>query len=97
MRGKQQPLAKTRKMLTSIIYILFYFLAFITNMGIHKNMMKVFFSFCISGLFAISITQAASTTPAISSAEAKENIGAATILYQKNITKVAPENTAFYE
>ena len=30
-------------------------------------------------------------------AESKENIDAATVLYQKNITKVAPQDTAFYE
>ncbi len=29
--------------------------------------------------------------------ESKENIDAATVLYQKNITKVTPQDTAFYE
>lgn len=52
--------------------------------------LTILFGFTLNNTFG-----ATNFTP--SSAEAEENLNAATVLYQKNITKVAPANTAFYE
>lgn len=61
-----------------------------------KHATKILFGLTILFGFTLNSTFAATNfTPP--SAEAEENLNAATVLYQKNITKVAPAETKFYE